>query len=393
MHIAVTSVPAAGHVNPTLPVVRELTRRGHTVTYATHERCRGEVEAAGAELVSLPGDMPRPDPEDLDATARQLDETLRADVAVLREAFTRNPPQAICYDMMTTAGWIASAALGIPGVALVPTHASNEHFSLRRDLMEAATTTAMPPGHVEMFGRMQQVLTDLGEEIGVDTSGIFEGEPSPLNIVFLPREFQYSGETFDERFRFVGPSVGPRSHEDWVPARADAPVLFVSLGTAFNDRPEFFRACLEAFGDSSWQVAMAVGERVDPSALGSVPDNIDVRTYFPQPAVLRHTDVFLSHTGMNSTMEAIHFGVPLVAVPQMPEQEANARRVEALGLGRQLTAEATAENLRESVDEVRADTAMRENIARMSELLRGCGGAAAATDALEEHLTAVHSPT
>ncbi|MHA6802258.1 macrolide family glycosyltransferase [Salinifilum ghardaiensis] len=388
MHIAVTSVPAAGHVNPTLPVVRELTRRGHTVTYATHEHHRSEVEAAGAELLSLPGQMPRPNPEDPDAAAQQLGETLRADFAVLREAFTRDPPQAICYDMMTAAGWMASAALGIPGVSLVPTHASNEHFSLHRDVLQAATTTAMPPGHLEMFDRVKQVLAEIGAETGVDTSGIFEGEPSPLNIVFLPREFQYSGETFDERFRFVGPSVDLRTGEDWSPARPGGPVLFISLGTAFNDRPEFFRACLEAFGGSGWQVALALGERVDPSDLGDVPDNIELRTYFPQPAVLRHADVFLSHAGMNSTMEAIHFGVPLVAAPQMPEQEANARQVDALGLGRHL-AEFTAESLRRSVEEVHADTAVRANIARMGELLRGCGGAVEAADALEGHLAAV----
>jgi UDP:flavonoid glycosyltransferase YjiC (YdhE family) len=39
---------------------------------------------------------------------------------------------------------------------------------------------------------------------------------------------------------------------------------------------------------------------------------------------------------MNSTMEALYFGVPLVTFPRQPEQEATARRVEELGLGRRL---------------------------------------------------------
>ncbi|MDQ1624321.1 MAG: hypothetical protein QOH19_2739 [Actinomycetota bacterium] len=56
-------------------------------------------------------------------------------------------------------------------------------------------------------------------------------------------------------------------------------------------------------------------------------------------SVLRHADVFLSHAGMNSTMEALCFGVPLVTFPLRPEQEATARRVEELGLGRRLAAE------------------------------------------------------
>jgi len=58
MRIALTSVPAHGHINPTLPMVRELTQRGHSVLYATNERMRETVEAAGAELVPLPGEMP-----------------------------------------------------------------------------------------------------------------------------------------------------------------------------------------------------------------------------------------------------------------------------------------------------------------------------------------------
>src|SRR5699024_7179509 len=58
MRIALTSVPANGHINPTLPMVRERTQRGHSVLYATNERMRETVEAAGAELVPLPGEMP-----------------------------------------------------------------------------------------------------------------------------------------------------------------------------------------------------------------------------------------------------------------------------------------------------------------------------------------------
>ena len=142
------------------------------------------------------------------------------------------------------------------------------------------------------------------------------------------------------------PHPGRREDDPgWLPAADGRPALFISLGTAFNDRPAFFRMCLPAFGDGVWQVAMAVGDRVDTGALGPVPGNIEVRPYFPQLAVLRHSDVFVSHAGMNSTMESLFNAVPLVTVPQMPEQEANAHRVEELGLGSRLVPQELAPKL------------------------------------------------
>jgi MGT family glycosyltransferase len=163
-------------------------------------------------------------------------------------------------------------------------------------------------------------------------------------------------------------------------------VLFVSLGTAFNDRPEFFRTCLEAFADRG-PVAIAVGQHVGVDDLGVVPGNIDIRPWFPQPAVLRHAAAFVSHAGMGSTMEALYYGVPLVCVPQMLEQEANAGRVAELGLGVRLDAAGiTAADLRTAVDAVTTDAAMRTALDRMRTAVRGAGGAEAAADAIEAHL-------
>lgn len=43
-------VPGHGHVNPSLPLVAELTRRGHRITYFITEAYRAKVEAAGANV-------------------------------------------------------------------------------------------------------------------------------------------------------------------------------------------------------------------------------------------------------------------------------------------------------------------------------------------------------
>jgi MGT family glycosyltransferase len=399
-HVLFTSIPAHGHVNPTLPVVEELVRRGHRVSYATHEKFRRAVESAGATLLPTSGDAPTPPPS-MNFTPELISGRMERFIELLRTGFPdllahaqADPPDAVCYDTMPPIGKMLAEKLELPDIALLPTWASNERFSLR-DVM----ANSLGPNQAAMQQAMGQVIEKMQEfaaEHGVSAPSLpMSAPPASLNIVFLPREFQIAGDTFDERFRFVGPSLGSRASDDsWQPSEDRRPLLLISLGTAFNDRPDFFRMCLEAFGDGEWQVAMAVGEQTDPAALGAIPENIEIRPYFPQPVVLRHATVFLSHTGMNSTMESLQAGVPLVCVPQMPEQEANARRVEELGLGRRLvTTELSADLLRTAVKEVSEDQAIRDNLAEMSKVFQKAGGAVAAADAIEAHMAEKQAQT
>ena len=152
-------------------------------------------------------------------------------------------------------------------------------------------------------------------------------------------------------------------------------MLYISLGTIFTDNPAFYRTCIKAFGDGAWQVAMTIGG-LDRAAVAPIPPGVDVRPRFPQPAVLRHARAFISHAGMNSTMEALYYGVPLVTLPQMPEQAANADRVVELGLGERLAVDTlTPDTLRQAVTRVTTDEQVRANLERMRRAIRDAGGA------------------
>ncbi|WP_406690924.1 glycosyltransferase [Saccharopolyspora sp. ID03-671] len=393
-HFLFTCVPASGHVNPTLALVGELLDRGHQVTYAVGADSAETVRATGAQVVELPTRIPNLGgagdhftPERMRTMVEFFIDDVRQCMPILLERFTDDPPDAVCSDVMTTYGRMLADRLGIPAIALVPNFASNEKFDLRTAVMaEHAGSTAGPPP--EALDRLHEEMSALGDEFGVEVSPFMGGTPAELNLVFLPREFQLEHETFDDRFRFLGPQLGDRDNEPYSPADPRRPLLYISLGTAFNQRPDFYRLCLEAFAGGDWQVAMSVGSRIDLDELGEVPANFDVRRSFPQPAVLRHASAFVSHAGMNSTMESLHHGVPLVTVPQMPEQAANAARAAELGLGIKLDSNTvTAAELRESVDRIAADAEVRANLDRMRELVRSSGGAPAGADALEAFLS------
>jgi MGT family glycosyltransferase len=391
-HIAFVSIPAQGHVNPTLPLVAELCRRGHRVTYATGPEFAAAIRAAGAEPLALEW-TPRWKPqvskdgqntEDLGHMLHGLVELTREQLPVLERTLRAERPDLLCYDLMSFLGPVVADRLGLPEVATWPHFAGNERFDVH-SLLVPADFDPTTPAFQDFLAARRALAADLG----VAEDRIGSVAPAPLNLVFIPREFQVAGETFDERFRFVGPAIGPRTEAaSWRPPDPATRVLFVSLGTAFNARPDFFAMCTEAFGDTDWHVAMAIGVHVDPADLGPLPANFDVRPYFPQPRVLEHATVFLSHAGMGSTMEALLFQVPLVAFPQQVEQHSNARRLVELGLGRTLDRDVTAQVLRRTVEEAAADGSIRENLVAMARHIAAAGGPRAGADALEDHLGA-----
>jgi MGT family glycosyltransferase len=238
-----------------------------------------------------------------------------------------------------------------------------------------------------MFEDIQSAINDLCTLYHIPPLDLrdFFTHTEALNIVFMPRAFQPAGETFDERFVFVGPSILPRKSTPAFPLERleGQPTLFISLGTVFNNRPDFFKLCFHAFGHQPWHVVLAHGKHVDEAALGAVPQNFLLAPYVPQLEVLQQASVFVTHGGMNSVMESLYFGVPMVVIPQMREQEITAQRCAELGLGIALDNDnLTAEKLRTAVEQVHHTPTFREHVHAMRQAARAAGGYQRAVDAI-----------
>ncbi|MFD4241905.1 macrolide family glycosyltransferase [Streptomyces sp. NPDC058525] len=386
-HIAFFNFPAIGHVNPTLGVVEELVKRGHRVTCTVTDHFAPAIEAIGAEAVrydSVFGEFYRsPYTEEANAGEgmRCLDDSTGL-VEQVGPFYEKNRPDVIVHDFMSWGARFYGAKNDIPLVRLYPTYGANEHFSIQEKFPLA---TYADPQVMEMFGKLAGLLPEFN--LPADPMAFFQNIEK-LGIIFLPRDFHYDGDTFDDRFVFAGPSLGDRSFQGaWEPASADRPVLLISLGTAATGWAEFFRTAVAAFGDTEWDVVMAVGDHIDAADLGPLPANFDVRRHVPQLEVLRHAKLFVTHGGMNSVMESLYNGVPMVVIPQMNEQKANALRVDELGLGRHLTKEdTTVDTLREAVATVAADTEATARVASLGEVMRQVDGPAVAADAIEKFL-------
>ena len=210
----------------------------------------------------------------------------------------------------------------------------------------------------------------------------------PLNIIFMPREFQPAAETFDDRYLFVGPSILPRHEAPDFPfdrLSGEQPLLYISLGSIFTNQPEFYQQCFAAFADQDWQVVLSIGKRTDLAALGPIPENFLLSPYVPQLEILLRTQLFVTHAGTNSVMESMYFGVPMVLIPQQPEQQLHAQRVVDMGLGVMLEKETVnATTLRDAVERVAHDPLYRQRMQHIQQSLHAAGGYQRAADAIME---------
>jgi MGT family glycosyltransferase len=390
-------IPAYGHVNPTLPVVQELVKRGQDVIYYLPEQFKSAVQATGAVFRSYESKMkdilPMAPSSDMfrgRLPALMIDESRHVLPQVL-DRIRAEEPDCIVYESMCVWGRIAVEVLNVPAMTLRPTYAMNERvFSM------------MAQQRSQHFASMREVIGQI--DVGLaELCEIYHVPPLDMRsalahvgqfcIVFIPKEFQPFGDTFDESYLFVGPSILPRHEENDFPLDKlsnEHPILYISLGTVFNNQPEFFKMCFEAFGGQPWQVVLSRGKHVDPAAFGPVPDNFLVAPYVPQLEILPRTQVFVTHGGMNSIMESLYYGVPMVAIPQMIEQATNAQRMAEMGLGVMLEKEAVnATALREAVERVVNEASFRERAQSMQRITRESGGYLRAADAImqfaEEH--------
>ncbi len=149
-------------------------------------------------------------------------------------------------------------------------------------------------GGAAYYTRFAQWLAAEGVPLDPDT---FTGRP-PRSLVLVSRAMQPHADRVDERrYTFVGPCLDERGHqESW--AAPSRPLVLVSLGSAYTDAPEFYRAA-----------------------------NTRLHRWVPQLAVLGHASAFVTHAGMGGSSEGLWQGVPMVAVPQAVDQFGNAARL------------------------------------------------------------------
>ncbi len=382
MKIAWFCIPAHGHTNPTLGLVKALTSSGHEIWYFSFEEFREKIEAAGANFIACDGyDFEMEDKGNADRVGKDkvyATELLVSSTLALDDMTTRTlekiKPDVVVSDSVAYWGKLAAMKHGLPYVSSTTTFAFNRYSA--KYMKESVWDIVLMLFAMPRINKQLNRLREKGYPVK-SLLDIVQNDNETNTIVYTSRYFQPCADTFSKKYHFIGPSIRPIIKP--VEKTADKTV-YISMGTV-NQNREFFRNCINVLKPTGWQVIISMGTNTDH--FEDLPENIQVYESVDQMAVLSIADAFITHCGMNSASEGLYFGVPLVLFPQTSEQGAVAKRVEELGAGVRLKS-ISGEDVLDALSKVISDPQFKTEAERVSESFKACGGTEEAKAFLEQ---------
>jgi MGT family glycosyltransferase len=385
-HVAMVSIPYPGHVHPSLELLRALVERGHRVSSVNdpaHEngaRLAAAIEATGADLKPYTSTLDAWEGDAIDHLTRFQSE-YEAMLPQVRDHFEDDRPDLFLYDIAGITARILGDAWGVPTLQLSPAYVGWEGYA--EDMADFLSWVTADPRGRALRERERAWFADQG--VAGDPLD-YLGRPD-RSIVLIPPLMQPHVDRVDRSVHtFVGPLVRPASTSAWT-RPADRKVLLVSLGSAFTDHPDFYRRCVQAYGERpGWHVVLQIGRTVDPADLGPLPASVETHPWVPQLEILEQADAFLTHAGMGGSNEGLLTGTPMIAAPQDADQFDNADRLVEVGVAVRVDSDtATVEELRAALEEVTAP-AVHERSRELAADVRAAGGLDAAVRVVESLL-------
>jgi zeaxanthin glucosyltransferase len=414
MRIGFLSLPVPGHLNPMTALARKLQSRGHDVVFISLRDVAPFVEAAGLPFV--PCSETAYPAGSLDKLVRRLselsgEEALHFTVNSMMKGYTASLFESL-PDTLFKAG-VDGIVLDQyqPYVELIPMH-------LRMPFVHVSNAL-----HVDYTGRTPICFVDWPYETGVDAvARNMEGvrrartllEPvtvtaqayakkvglsvdwnnphstlSPLAwVTQCPREFDLGCAPDFPQFHYAGPFHDGRGRMDfdfpWQQI-SGKPIVYASMGTLQNGLTDIFRSITQAaVGFKELQFVLAVGGQLDPKQLGDVSANVLVVNHAPQIEILKRSSLCITHAGLNTVLESLSSGVPMLALPITNDQPGVAARIANKNVGVVISPDqATPENFVTAIKRVLGDSTFWDNARRVQKVIRRVDGLSIAADILE----------
>lgn len=382
--IAFFCIPAHGHTNPMLPVAAELVQRGNTVRFYSFNEFGEKIRATGAVFVACDTFLPKLTEQEEDSlknvsatemTIQDIRMTLSMD-GFLSKEFASFQPDVVYTDSVCFWGKLCAWKHNIPMVVSTSTFAFNQ--------MSSQYMKNSPKEMADMIFGLPKISKELktlrlcGYQVKSALSLVQSGNGTD-SVVYTSRKFQPYAESFSDHYAFIGPSVFSATLPDKKKAR---PLVYISMGTVINDRPDFYGKCIDGLADRNMEVIISCGKYMDQRILGKLPDNIKVFSHVDQLDILSKADVFITHCGMNSVSESLYMATPMILYPQTGEQYAVARRTAEIGAGLFLRDESS-DGICKAVEEILSKPSYAEAASECSSDFRSCSGTAGAAKFIE----------
>jgi zeaxanthin glucosyltransferase len=242
----------------------------------------------------------------------------------------------------------------------------------------------------EMFAPIATLARSYAEKVGlrIDWDDVSATASKLAVISQTPREFDFPGIPWPAQFHYAGPLHDNNGREPipfpWEKLNGN-PFVYASMGTLVNGREHIYRTILQAVGQlSDIQVVLSLGKNVGSEALGNVPSNVIVVPTAPQIELLKRAALCITHAGLNTALESLAQGVPMVAIPIGYDQPGVAARIAYHGVG-ELTdfEDLTVERLRDLIDQVLTNPKYREKALWFQKIIAHTRGLDLAADVIE----------
>jgi zeaxanthin glucosyltransferase len=407
--IGILSFSSPGHYYPLTALGRRLRSRGHEVVYFQVADLEGPIRAAGLEFRQIGRDDFPP------GTLRARDEELGklTGLAALRcglrgiernaEMLFRDAPAAIrdegvdslIVDQIEMAGGTVAEHLGLPFVSVA--------VALPVNLDPSAPPVNVPWPHRTglgarlrnwvgntvcewIFSGVVRTINRQRRAWGLSPARGLNAQFSGLaQVSQLPAALELPGRRLPPHFHHTGPwtDAAGRAPVDfpWSRLDPDRPLVYASMGTLQNGILRTFRMIAEACAGLDVQLVISLGGGQDPALLGDLPGDPVVVGYAPQLELIRRAVLTISHGGLNTALESLAQGVPMVVLPVAYDQPGVGARVEWAGVGRSIPAgRVTVGRLRDAVCAVLGDPAYRARARGLRSKIEAADGLNRAAD-------------
>ena len=416
LHFGALFSPVPGHLHPFGAIVRELQRRGHRVTALNIEDVRAKCEAEGLEFLPVGEDTMPPGswaqywtPIATSTGLAAIRATARAHRRITRAMCEGTPPaheklgfDGLLVDQIQFQGKVIADHLGLPFVTVIP------FIPLHRDAEGERPPPFLPLGPAE--GRWHRRLVNrLGFAVLDVLARPVMRESNAFARRWGTRRLRRADDSYSSLLQiaqcpagldFAGPGRGPVSYvgslldDERTPTPfpferldPDRPLVYVSLGTLHTQRPEIYRTMLDALDQLPVQGVVSLGHWLDERVAAIRSDRHIVVPFVPQTEIIRRASVVVTHAGMNTVVDALAAGKPMVMLPITNDQPAVAKRVELAGAGiRVPLRRLRADRLRDAIKDVLESPSYRAQAEALRDEIAQAGGVRRAADLIEAAL-------